>query len=391
MSIDTRIRSKARLAAALLLVWPTGAIGRQAVEPRGVTNETRELVRRAVASTGLILVRASTDSPFQNPRPKGSAVVVRSDGIAVTNVHVITEQKTGRFYDEILFDLPAAPESPMPGRYRLKPVFLNREYDLALLKIESDAVGTPVPKSTSFPTVQIGDSKSVQLLDDLFIIGFPDKGGSTVTVNHGVVEGKDTIGNWIKTDARVIHGNSGGAAVNSEGKLIGIPTKVVADEQPIDKNGDGIPDEYKRLGAVGFLRPAHLVAAMLARLDDTAADKQLEPAIPTTSVPVAPTMKPAERVNGVSVRGVVRSTSGRPIAGAIVGILAAGAASISETSLLAWGGANPDGRFSMNKPVPPGKYSVKVKALGYEPYERDIDIAANQPDVIIILRAASPR
>src|SRR5262249_7005972 len=154
-------------------------------------------VRRAVASTGLILVRNSTDPPSQNPRPKGSAVIVRGDGVAVTNVHVITDQKTGRFYDEILFDL-ASPDSPAPGRYRLKPAFLNREYDLALLKIESDAVGGPVSKSMTFPTVQIGDSRSVQLLDDLFIIGFPDTGGATVTVNHGVVEGKDTTGNWIK-------------------------------------------------------------------------------------------------------------------------------------------------------------------------------------------------
>ena len=89
----------------------------------------------------------------------------------------------------------------------------------------------------------------------------------TVTISPGVVEGKDILGNWIKTDARVIHGNSGGAAVNSEGKLVGIPTKVVADEQPIDTDGDGFPDDYRRYGAVGFLRPSYLVVDMLTRVD----------------------------------------------------------------------------------------------------------------------------
>ena len=82
------------------------------------------------------------------------------------------------------------------------------------------------------PAIEIADSRSVRELDDLAIIGYPEKGGSTVTVNLGTVEGKDILENWIKTDARLIHGNSGGAAVNSRGKLIGIPTKVVVDRQP---------------------------------------------------------------------------------------------------------------------------------------------------------------
>src|SRR5207244_9550044 len=138
-------------------------------------------------------------------------------------------------------------------------IIVSNECDLALLRVESDATGKPLPRSFTFPSIEIGDSRKIKLLEDLFIIGFPEKGGSTVTVNRGVVEGRDLLGNWIKTDARVIHGNSGGAAVTSDGKLVGIPTKVVADEQPIDKDGDGFPDDYRRYGAVGFLRPAYLI------------------------------------------------------------------------------------------------------------------------------------
>src|SRR5215831_11294817 len=233
-----------------------------------LTPETRNLVRQAVACTGIISVRNSNDSQNQAPRPRGSAVMVRSDGILVTNCHVILNARTSRPYDELYLSLSSDGETTTaPNRYRVTPLMMNKDYDLALLRVDSDAAGKPVSKSSTFPSIELGDSTKIKLLEDLFIIGFPEKGGASVTVNRGVVEGKDILGSWIKTDARVIHGNSGGAAVNGEGRLIGIPTKVVADEQPIDTNGDGFPDDYRRYGAVGFLRPSHLVAELLEQLD----------------------------------------------------------------------------------------------------------------------------
>ena len=73
----------------------------------------------------------------------------------------------------------------------------------------------------------MGDSRKIKVLEDLFIIGFPEKGGSTITVNSGVVvEGKDILANWIKTDARVIHGNSGGAAVDVRAGSSAFPQKL---------------------------------------------------------------------------------------------------------------------------------------------------------------------
>jgi S1-C subfamily serine protease len=133
-------------------------------------------------------------------------------------------------------------------------------------------------------------------------------------VNRGVVEGKDILGNWIKTDARVIHGNSGGAAVNSEGRLIGIPTKVVADDQPVDTNGDGFPDNYRRYGAVGFLRPSHLVAELLAKLESSGENN-------------VSTYSPRQMDTAalITVRGMVKSSAnGKPIAGALVGLVPLG-------------------------------------------------------------------
>src|SRR6185295_8128008 len=229
----------------------------------------RARVRKAVASVGLILVRNSSDLGGQNPRPRGSAVIVRSDGVVATNAHVITD-KTGEPYDEITLSL-SAEGSAAPKRYRLEPIAINKEDDLALLRVQSGATASAKSRPILFPTVEIGDSKAVQLLDDIVIIGFPEKGGSSVTVNRGIVEGKDELGRWIKTDGRLIHGNSGGAAVNTSGKLIGIPTKVVADDQAIDKDGDGSPDNKRRYGVVGFLRPSDLISTMLAAVNEETA------------------------------------------------------------------------------------------------------------------------
>jgi len=258
---------------------------------------------------------------------------------------------------------------------------MNKDYDLALLRIDSDAAGKPVSKSLTFPSVELGDSTKIKLLEDLFIIGFPEKGGASVTVNRGVVEGRDILGNWIKTDARVIHGNSGGAAVNGEGRLIGIPTKVVADEQPIDTNGDGFPDDYRRYGAVGFLRPSKLVAEMLAKLGDTGGEN--------TAVPSSPRL--IDTAAAITVRGMVKSVgaNGKPIAGALVGLLALGETEITEQTLLTWGSTNSEGAFKLNRPVPPGKYTLKAKALGKQVFAQDVEIKAGASLLIIEMSNSS--
>ncbi|HEY7544253.1 MAG TPA: serine protease, partial [Blastocatellia bacterium] len=184
---------KFAIAMALLLTLAPLSAG-QTTRKRDVTlsQQSRANIRQAVAAVGLILVRGSGDDL---PRPRGSGVIVKSDGVVVTNNHVIADEKPDKLFSEIFFALSeegvaATSESK---RYRLRPLLINREYDLALLRIESDS------ESMVFPAVEIGDSQAVKLLDDLTIIGFPEKGGSTVTISRGEVQGKDILGNWIKT------------------------------------------------------------------------------------------------------------------------------------------------------------------------------------------------
>lgn len=371
------------IAAAICQPGISQPGGQSPKKDSDVSTEARVLVRAAIASTGIILVRNSGDPSSQGARPRGSAVVIRSNGIVATNHHVITNVRTGRLYDELMFSL-AANGDPLtsPTRYRLKAVMINKEYDLALLAIDANADGTAIPQSVVFPTVEIADSRKIRLLEDLFIIGFPEKGGTSVTVNRGVVEGQDLLAKWIKTDARVIHGNSGGAAVNSDGKLVGIPTKVVADEQPVDKDGDGFPDDYRRYGAVGFLRPSYLLVEMLSKLDQTKAE--------SLPAPAQPEMVASQTL--IPVSGVVKSsTAGTPIVGALVGLLPLGESTVSESTLLTWGSTNAQGEFKLNKAVPPGRYVLRAKALGNRLYTREIELSTNTAPLIIELLASNDR
>jgi len=337
----------------------------------------RERVRRAVTAVGLIFVRNAGDEP--RPRPRGSGVVVRSDGILVTNAHVISDTETKQLFDELYLGLGEEAATSGKPQYRLERLLVNRLYDLALLRIKSAAAGAPA-KAPLFVALELGNSQAVRLLDDLIIIGYPEKGGASVTLSTGVVEGRDPQGNWIKTDARIIHGNSGGAAVSPDGKLIGIPTKVEADDQTIDRDGDGSPDALRTYGAVGFLRPAHLVATMLTQVDATAS-RTFQKAAPAAIAP-AP----------VNVRGTVRGlATGKPLAGALVGLLPLGSEQVTEENLLAWGSANADGEFQLNKQVPPGRYTLKAKALGHLAYSTDVEIKAAPGGLLIEMREATTK
>jgi S1-C subfamily serine protease len=102
--------------------------------------------------------------------------MVRSDGVLVTNAHVIVNTRTNRPYDDLFLSLSSDGETTnQPARYHVTLLVINNDYDLALLRVDSDPAGKPLPKSFTFPAVELGDSKKIKLLDDLFIIGFPEK------------------------------------------------------------------------------------------------------------------------------------------------------------------------------------------------------------------------
>src|SRR5205823_9156656 len=147
----------------------------------------------------------------------------------------------------------------------------------------------------------------------------------------------------------------------------------------LNKNSDA----KQSYGAIGYLRPSNLVASLLAQMDDEEGSRKLMTVKPNAPPPAAAS---------IMLGGVVRSSvGGKPLAGAIVGLIPIGTSSVTETNLLAWGGSNADGKFKFNNPVPPGRYTLKAKALGHEPYSREIEIAQTTSHIVVEMRASPNR
>jgi serine protease Do len=154
-------------------------------------------------------------SPQYDSQPvigSASGVILTPDGYIVTNNHVI------KGADEIsvtLFD----------GRsYPAKVIGTDPQTDLALLKIDE--------KNLSF--IMFGESDSIDVGEWVVAVGNPFNLASTVTAgivsakarNINILNDQGAIESFIQTDAAVNPGNSGGALVTLEGKLIGINTAI---------------------------------------------------------------------------------------------------------------------------------------------------------------------
>lgn len=142
----------------------------------------------------------------------GSGVILTPDGYIVTNNHMVKNA------DEINVTLH-------DGRsYTAKLIGTDPQTDLALIKIDE--------KKLSF--IAFGDSDKIEVGEWVVAVGNPFNLASTVTAgivsakarNLNVLKDQGAIESFIQTDAAVNPGNSGGALVTLEGKLIGINTAI---------------------------------------------------------------------------------------------------------------------------------------------------------------------
>ncbi len=166
---------------------------------------------------------------------KGSGSIVSRDGLVLTNWHVVEN-----------YDLKASPEIfiavNLDDRYPPKELFRaelidsDPEGDLALLKITALLSGSPLPPGYRFPHIGIGDSERLRIGQPLSFFGYPGIGGTgsraSISVTRGIVSGFEAVGErlYVKTDAEINSGNSGGAAVDAYYQLLGIPTVVIGEE-----------------------------------------------------------------------------------------------------------------------------------------------------------------
>jgi putative serine protease PepD len=183
----------------------------------------------------------------------GSGTLISSTGLILTNAHVAKPQAPGAAVAEglpisqlgadppfLTVELTTGPSSPVVARYRAKPVAVDGYLDLAVVQIYATNSGQPVsPASLHLPYITLGNVTMLQLDQTVTVLGFPGVAGSdSITVTSGVISTfvPDPLGHVtdprfeLETTARVAHGNSGGAAIDDAGQLIGVPSLSVTGE-----------------------------------------------------------------------------------------------------------------------------------------------------------------
>lgn len=168
----------------------------------------------------------------------GSGVIVRKDGVVVTNYHVIKQAS------EIKVVLSDGQE------FEAHAIVKDDRTDLAILRLET--------QGKELPALSFRDADTLKVGDIVLAVGNPFGVGQTVT--SGIVSGlaRSQVGvsdfhSLIQTDAAINPGNSGGPLVTLDGKIVGINTAIFSN------TGGSI--------GIGFAIPSNLVLPVLAAVD----------------------------------------------------------------------------------------------------------------------------
>ena len=159
----------------------------------------------------------------------GSGTCLTDDGWILTNAHVVGLG----LHAEVVVCASIEQGRPARESFRGRVVEYDQTLDLALVRIESGFRGEPIPPDYRFPAVPMGDPSALAMGDDLWLVGYPMAGGQqsrvTISVSRGIVSGfeRSVLGLFIKTDAEIQGGSSGGAALDADGRIVGVPSTLV--------------------------------------------------------------------------------------------------------------------------------------------------------------------
>jgi S1-C subfamily serine protease len=173
----------------------------------------------------------------------GSGVIVRADGIIITNAHVVANYRS--------VEVRTADGRTFAGTV----LGTDEDVDTAIVRISA----------TNLPAAPLGDSDRLEVGQVAVAIGNPL--GLERTVTRGVVsainrdpQGVEIAAGLIQTDAAINPGNSGGPLLDSSGRVIGINTAILAGATGL---GFAVPinvavDVMEQIVATGHVRRAYL-------------------------------------------------------------------------------------------------------------------------------------
>lgn len=216
------------------------------VKQRVVTEEeaAEAVVDRASPAVVSVLESKIVMDPFSGPISQkqsiGTGFIVRSDGIIITNRHVVAD--TSASYTVVTKD---------GKEYLVKEVHRDTLYDLAIIKVEASGL----------PVLALGDSDKIKVGQTVLAIGNA-LGEFSNSVTRGIVSGigrrAGDLEDAIQTDAAINPGNSGGPLLNLSAEVVGINAAIISGSQGI---GFAIPinvikpvvDQFEATGKI--IRP----------------------------------------------------------------------------------------------------------------------------------------
>jgi serine protease Do len=236
LSAPALLQSTTQTAPAAADSTTAGATLSRAIPPATAPNYRAIVERNQAAVVGITTAGAmdtsaqefdfggpsgDNDNPLSQffrgtPRPRshgvmhaqGSGFLVSSDGIVLTNAHVVDGAK------EVTVKLSNHRE------YKAKVLGADRSSDIAVLKIDAH----------DLPTVQLGDSNQLHVGDYVLAIGEPFGLEETATAGIVSAKGRSLPGDgyvpFIQTDAAVNPGNSGGPLFDANGNVVGINAQI---------------------------------------------------------------------------------------------------------------------------------------------------------------------
>ncbi|WP_212523665.1 trypsin-like peptidase domain-containing protein [Actibacterium sp. MT2.3-13A] len=232
----------------------------------------------------------------------GSGVILSSDGIVVSNYHVVGEAAEIRV---VLNDRREFDAQVLLG---------DEEADLAILKLND---------AENLPALPLRDSDTLEVGELVLAIGNPF--GIGQTVSSGIVSGLARSGvfvgsgrgYFIQTDAAINPGNSGGALVDMAGRLAGINTAILTRSGGSNGIGFAIPAnlvqrfvEQARAGKDRFERPW---AGISGQAVDAALAEGLGMGLPVGVVLTELHPESPFRKAGLAVGDVITELEGEPV------------------------------------------------------------------------------
>lgn len=164
---------------------------------------------------GLPIPNIPRQAPRQNrpqpqeedqPRGVGSGFILSSDGLIMTNAHVVEGA------DEVIVTLTDKRE------FKAKIIGADKRSDVAVVKIEA----------AGLPAIKVGDVSRLKVGEWVMAIGSPFGLDNTVTAGIVSAKQRDT-GDYlpfIQTDVAINPGNSGGPLINMRGEVVGINSQI---------------------------------------------------------------------------------------------------------------------------------------------------------------------